>query len=545
MESEQPTNFPSLINYIDRLENRIKRLEEHLKLEPLVFGASSPPVANGKKYKESKDIEMQIGQFWLAKVGVIALLTGIVFILTLPFDGLSQIIPLMIGYLIAAALAGLSVLFKKSFEVLSQYLMGGALIVLYVSTLRLYYFSADPLLTDKTIVIALALLVISFNFFISIRRNSIYLTGTILALAFLTAMLIETALIEFILILALAIFTAFLKEKYSWRTLLTYGLIITYFTHFLWFINNPLAGNPIKITTGISINLPFILLYFLVFTYSNYLSIKKEKENNLISLNILLNCLSAFGLFFIISLLSAKESLFQYHLIMSILFIALSYIFWVKFRSKFSSFFYSITGFTALSVAIIAGVEQPDFFIILCWQSLLVLAFALLYKSKFITVANFIMYLLIFIVYLGFSGFGNITISFGIVALLSARITNWQKNRLEIRTEFIRHTYLFLAFIIFPIALFNMVPNEYVSIAWIILSVIYYAIGMLLNNIKYRWLALYTLLITAVYLLVIGIQESDPTYRIISFLSLGLVLLLVSLVYSRARLKRPIESLKK
>ena len=416
MESEKPTNFPALLNYIDRLENRIKRLEEHLKLETMVFDDVLVSTEMEKSTKEDKNIELQIGQFWLAKVGVIALLTGIVFILTLPFQGLPQIYPLIIGYLIASSLAGLSFLFKKSFEILSRYLLGGALIVLYVTTLRLYFFSADPLILNKTIVISLVLIVTIFNLYISVKRQYIYLTATILSLAFITAMLIDAALAEFILISFLSVFIVYLKGKYNWTELVTFGLIITYFTHLLWFLNNPLIGNPVKVSTATEINLLFVLLYFLIYTFGSFLSIKKEKENNLIALNILLNCLMGYGLFFIISIFTVKQSLFLYHLLSSILFIALSYIFWMQFKSKFSSFFYSITGFTALSVAIIAGVDKPEFFIILCWQSLLVLAFALLYKSKFITVANFIMYLLIFLIYLGFSGFGNITISFGIVA---------------------------------------------------------------------------------------------------------------------------------
>ena len=96
-----------------------------------------------KAIENNENIEFQIGQFLFAKSGVIAILLGIVFILSLPFQGLPQIFPVIIGFLIAALLAGLSFLFKKSYEVLSRYLLGGALIILYFSTLRLHFFSVD------------------------------------------------------------------------------------------------------------------------------------------------------------------------------------------------------------------------------------------------------------------------------------------------------------------------------------------------------------------------------------------------------------------
>ena len=60
MESEKPTNFPALLNYIDRLENRIKRLEEHLKLETMVFDDVLVSTEMEKSTKEDKNIQLQI-----------------------------------------------------------------------------------------------------------------------------------------------------------------------------------------------------------------------------------------------------------------------------------------------------------------------------------------------------------------------------------------------------------------------------------------------------------------------------------------------------
>ena len=50
-------------------------------------------------------------------------------------------------------------------------------------------------------------------------------------------------------------------------------------------------------------------------------------------------------------------------------------------------------------------------------------------------------------------------------------------------------------------------------------------------------MAIITLLLTVVYVFILGITSEDFTYKIISFLVLGVVLVAVSLIYARARTK--------
>jgi uncharacterized membrane protein len=51
-------------------------------------------------------------------------------------------------------------------------------------------------------------------------------------------------------------------------------------------------------------------------------------------------------------------------------------------------------------------------------------------------------------------------------------------------------------------------------------------------------MALMTLVLTVLYVFIIGIIQLEPILRIISFLVLGTVLVIVSLVYTRIRTKR-------
>ena len=538
--SEKPTSLSSLLKYVTNLESRIKRLEKHLELEPHIQKDNVPEILTESAISEkNEDMEFQIGEFWFAKVGVVILAIGVIFVLTLPYTGLPPFVPGLIGYSITLGIVGLYLLMKKSFPFISRYLLGSALLLLYFSTLRLHFFSEEQALSSSTILIVLLVVVVLFNLIISIKRKSVYLTAVNLTLGYITAIVSDNAFIIFIMIALLSTAIVYLKLKLQWKNLVLYGLFLTYFTHLLWFINNPFIGHKIQFVYSPEYNLLFLLVYFIIYSSSHLLRPKNEAEDNLLIITTLINCLASYGLFLLISLIIAQDSILEYHFTGSILFLLLSYIFWVKVKSKYSSFFYSIFGFTALSVAIIAGFDKPDFFILLCWQSLLVVALALLYRSKIIVIANLFIFILIFLSYLFVAEkVGGISISFGIVAMLSARILNWQKNRLKIKTEFIRNTYLIIVFVIFPYALYHMVPGWYVSISWAGLAIFYYILSILLKINKYRWIALYTLLLSVLYLLIIGIRQPDPFYRIISFVSLGAILLLISLFYSRTKSKQ-------
>jgi len=197
-----------------------------------------------------------------------------------------------------------------------------------------------------------------------------------------------------------------------------------------------------------------------------------------------------------------------------------------------------MTGYGALSIAIILQFEKPDFFMWLCWQSLIVVSTAVWFRSKFIIVANFFIFLLIFLVFLVLSGAtGGISLSFGIVALLSARILNWKKDQLELKTEQMRNAYLLTALLIIPYSLYHMLPSGYVAFSWIGVAILYYILSLLLKITKYRYMSLATFMLTVVYVFVLGITSEETIFKILSFLVLGAALVIISVVYTRNRNK--------
>ena len=146
---------------------------------------------------------------------------------------------------------------------------------------------------------------------------------------------------------------------------------------------------------------------------------------------------------------------------------------------------------------------------------------AVWFRSRFIVVANFLMFVAIIVGYVAVAERETgISIGFGIVALASARILNWQRDRLELKTELMRNAYLIGAFLVLPYALYHLVPGKYIGLAWVGLALVYYVLNLVVQNRKYRWMGHATLLMTACYLAVVGTRQFEPVYRIVSFLAL-------------------------
>ncbi|MES1194621.1 MAG: hypothetical protein ABUL65_01920, partial [Opitutus sp.] len=250
----------------------------------------------------------------------------------------------------------------------------------------------------------------------------------------------------------------------------------------------------------------------------------------------LLNCALGYGVFLLHTLAVAGPGFAPANLAASTVFLGLAVLFWVREHSRVSTFLYAMTGYMALSLAIFQVSALPEVFVWLSLQSVLVVATAVWFRSRFIVVANFLIYCAIVLGYVVVArSETGISVGFGLVALVSARILNWQKDRLELKTELMRNAYLFAALVVFPYALYHLVPGGYVGVAWVGLALFYYLLNLIVRNRKFRWLGHVTLLLTTGYLLVVGTGRFEPVYRVLSFLVLGTVMLVVSLAFTRVR----------
>lgn len=538
--NEIPRNRSESEDALHKLEERVARLESYLGLEESIVPASSREQIARASEGEDEELEFEVGQKWFAKAGIVVLAVGMAFVLTFPYSGLPNYFPSLFGFVVAGGMIALARLWRSSYTLISQYLFGAGLALLYFATLRLFFFSPDPPLEpDSPIGILLLVLVVTLILLISYKRQSVYLTGLALAYASGAWLAVGSAWVVLPGLMFLAVCSMEIRLRAGWNAILILGTVVIYLTHLVWAVGNPLRGNAIQMISSPAINIWFVLVYA-VFLSASVLR-RKDRETEGLGLAVAagLNVAGSYGLFLLLTLTAFGEGFVFSHVVASLLFLALAVLFWTRERSQYSTFLYSMVGYMALSVALLKGFTPPGVFVWLSLQSILVLSTAIWFRSRFIVVANFVIYLAIIIGYLVVTEVeSGMSVGFGVVALVSARILNWQKDRLELRTEMMRNAYLASAFCAFPYALWYLMPEGTASLSWVGIALFYYLMSVLVKKQKYRWMGHLTLGLTVLYVMVIGIIQLEETYRILSFLVLGCVLIVVSIVFTRLRLRR-------
>jgi uncharacterized membrane protein len=532
----QNSENEEIFERLKQLEERLARIEAHLNLapesKPELMAAPAETVATETEEK----FELQLGQNWFAKVGIVILALGVVFLLTFPYQNLPPALPSLAGYLLVGAILGLARYLRTMYQLISRYLLGGGLLLLYFTTLRLAHFSPEPAITSVPVEVFLLMVVVAINLVVAARRQSPNLAGISLALGYFTALVGGDAYFVFAVVSGMSVVAVYFQRRYHWNTVSAIGIVLAFLTHVTWAINNPVFGNQIQLVSTPELNLLFILLYAVIFATGYLLREHAQEEQPLEVLSSFVNGAGSYGLILALTLTSFASSVVAWHVLASVVYLVLAVAFWIRRRSSYATFIYAMLGYTALSAAIIAQFKMPDFFVWLCWQSIVVVSTAVWFRSRFIVVGNFAIFVIVFMAYLFTTGsISIVSASFGVVALLSARILNWKRDRLELKTEMMRNAYLASALFVIPYALYHTVPSGYVSLSWLCVAAAYYVFSRLLHNRKYRWMALLTTGLTILYVFVVDLVGVNPTFRIISFLVLGTALLGISMVYSRRK----------
>ena len=447
--------------------------------------------------------------------------------------------PAAAGMLLAAALLLVAWLGRKSFEQVAAHLRGAGMALMFFAVLRLFYFGQVPVLTVESLAgRAVLAAVVVFNLLLALRRVSPWLFGLALLTGLISALAVGAPYGVFLSVAALAGLAAIAVVRHDWPGLLLGFIPAAYLTHLLWAINRPWQGRAYQIQLEPAAGLYFLLGYAVILATAALRRRDRSLEDPATILAVLFNCGASYALFLLLALRSTPTQFAAAQMAAALVYLGLAVAFWRSEASRIATFFYAMTGYLALSAAIVKVFPAPEVFIWLSGQSLVV-ATALWFRSRLIVVANFFIYASIVLAYMVVAKEeSGISLGFGVVALLSARILNWQKERLELRTELMRNAYLVSAFIVFPYALYHLMPRAYVSVAWVALAVAYYLMNLIVRNPKYRWMGHLTLLLTVLYVIVVGITQLSPAYRIASFLVLGTVLVAVSLVFTRVRARQ-------
>lgn len=531
-------DLEKILNRLDSIEERIASLEtskEQIRQLQSVSEDDTEEEDSGfsdLKISISAPFESNIGEYGLAWLGNIVLFFAIVFLWQYFNDAGKPIISLIVGGLSVAGVFIMSHYFRKSFTYLSFMFNLFGFIILYYIILRLHYYNDKPLLLNQVFASILLLIVVGIQLYFAFKKQSQVLAGQAFALAMVTAFVSNHTHPFSLISIATTVVVLYSFWKYNWWKVMIFILCISYFICLLWLLSNPLS----LVKTPGDFTYHYSFIYFSIITVL-YSLVAFRKPDIAYPENAILSTLLLAGTAYSALLLSLvfihfPTSYVPFFTAISIGCIAYSVL--LKFYSpwKYSPALFALFGFVAISVSVFGIYHFPDAFLLLICQSFLVLALALWYRSYIITLMNTFLLVTLVILYYNLSGtLQAVNFSIPVVAFLSVRIINWQKERLNIKTEFIRNIYLFTLFFTLLYATYNGLPGQYITVSWLLVAGIYFGLSIYVKSTKYRWMAMGNLLVAAFYLFLVDLAKIDLIYRILIFLAFAITTIVISTYY--------------
>ena len=535
------------IERLEYLERRIGQLETLLgvrKISQEEFKAHETDIVDEKftntiSNEESEEaMESKFGEVGLGWLGSIVLLFGIAFISQFIHNSGQPLFAAIFGYVAAAIVFSISYYIRKTITGLSAVFNVISYILLFYVTLRLHFFTGNPLVSEPFIPLILLIIISAVQFFKADRKNSEFLAIISFILLIVTANISNTTHFMLSLVTAGVLLSVYLLHKNSWWRFVIIAQILSYLSFIVWYIINVRTDNMVQkvLTDHNSIAYLFICV-------SAFSMITLFKKRDSIPEAFIFSTITLNGLFFTALLTMYMISFYMANYVgifTSIFVICILFSVLLKNYSewKYTPAFYSLYGFVSLSTAIFGIFGLPLTYLLLTIQSLLVLSMAIWFRSKIIVFMNFFLYVLLVIAYFSSSEpVHTINFTFAVVAIISARVINLQRHRLDVKTDLLRNSYLIFGFFIMLYALYKVVPLQYVTLSWTIAAVAYFILSMLIRNIKYRWMAIFSMVAAAIYLFIVDLASVGIIYRIVAFMFLALISIGLSVYYTKNKKK--------
>ena len=486
-------------------------------------------------------LESKVGEFGLSWLGNIVLFFGIIFLVQYIQNSGYQIASSVFGYVSVVGIFVLAHFMKSTYSKMASIFNLNAYLILFYVTLKLHFFTSTPILDNNLIAIFLITLMAMIQLVISVKKKSEFLVGVALVLLSIVAIVSNTT--HFMLIMAVVIASLAVYSFYSlrWTGLVFLSILLVYLINLFWFFNNPIMGNELQAIT--IHNFGFIYIFIIGAIYSLITLINKNESlsTSWIIWSIVLNGLGFSSLLLLYSFSFFKDDYILMTGSISFFCLIYSVLLQLKSERKIAAALYALYGFVMMSIMFHGLYEFPNAYFLLAIQSLLVVSMAIWFRSKFIVVMNLLLYLTLLIFYISTSSLIDwVNISFTLVALITARILNWRRDMLTIKTDILRNVYLIAGFIMVLVTLNYLIPARYITLSWTVAAVTYFVLSVVLKNVKYRYMALGTMIAATFYLFIVDLAKIELVFRIIALMFLAIISIGLSIYYSK-RSKRKVD----
>ena len=536
--SSDENDSRKIIDRLNKLESRISKIEAHLRYMAHRESYEREEMEEEReqiiKSPEQASLESSMVEYGLTWLSTIVFLFGIVFLMLYIRNSGHPLLATFTGYMAAATLFTFTYLFRKSLVQNVMFLNASGMLLVYFVTLKLHFLSAEPLLQSTGLTLLLVSLTIMAMIWYAIKRKSELLAFLSLLVIVITGIIADDTMVTlscFALASGLSLF--YFMRHYWWRQLATTALMV-YIAHMMWIFGNPFMGHTMKAVEAHQNNIVFLFLYGFIFSSTMIIANKEKISDYALGTISIINAIAFSMLIALDSLIFYKESYVWIFALITVSCLLYAVVLKKSVSTLFAPALYACFGFMALSICIYGFAGLPDSYYWLALQSLIVVSMALWFRSRIIVVVNTLLYIMILLIYMVNSeSIDTINFVFALVALATARILNWKKDRLALKTEIYRNIYLIIGFIMVLFAFSEAVPTQYVALSWTGIAILYLVSSILLKNIKYRWMSFLTILCTGGHILFVDLANLDMGYKVITFLLFAAITIGLTLYYTR------------
>jgi uncharacterized membrane protein len=248
MENNNESTYPELLKRIENLEREVARMQEHLNRQGTLSNSTpaapapapgAPPVRKEIKKQPAGpkiSLENAIGTRWIGRVGMLAVIFGIAFFLKYSFD--NRLIG-ETGRIILGIIGGISFIAggeffqrKKGWSLYGQILTGGGIAILYFSIYAAYAFYH---LIPQVLAFGALIAITTTAILLSVRYTAISVVAIGILGGFLTPVMLSTgenkplSLFSYILLLDAGILTVAWFRRWDWLPLASLaGTVLIY-----------------------------------------------------------------------------------------------------------------------------------------------------------------------------------------------------------------------------------------------------------------------------------------------------------------------------
>ena len=532
---------------LDHLKQRIADLEEKMnKLEEDVrttgysrsgiFRYQQSPVDESIEEKDSSrdnSMESRVGEYGMAWLGNIVLLFGILFLSQYLQKNNQEIISLVFGFVSVGLVYLMGHLTRRTLPYMSRLFSYNGHLLLYIQAMRICMFPGSQIIENSFLGHALVLLVLISLIYLAYRNSSQVLAVLVWLMAVITAIAEGSTHFMLPLMLGISGSAILFAIRKAWWTGLMVSIFLSYLIYLMWLTGNPIMSKTFEFITLSHMGHIYLFACALAYSLMALLPSTDRVSQNQLNQSIVFNGLGFSFVFTLTVLAFFTETYSQYFGLIAAF--CIGYSIWLKIRGDWKSIasLYAIYSFVALSISIAGIYHFPLAFLLLSIQSLLVVIVALWFRSRFMVIMNTLLFAGLLIAYFIAGEFLHGTnFAFAVVALVTARILNWRKQRLEIRTELIRNIFLFTGAFMVLFSLHEAVPPNFVTLSWTLSAMVFFILSVLIRNMKYRWLAIITMVVTVFYLFLVDLSNISLGYRIVALMFISAISLGISMFYS-------------